>query len=153
MAPSLLNGDGSGDSIYLSGSARKSYSMLAETHKALEKLLQLANNQLPSECIELITAAEFTTSNPGTPDFPCPVKETEAAGALKAVEAGVAAAIANLRLGEQKRKIVVDLERASCFLFSAYVAAVGGYEKGNPKSRALLKGEQPVGSVFARQLD
>jgi len=147
MAPSLLNGDGSGHSVYLNGSARKTYSMLAETQKALEKLVQVAGSQLPSECKELLASAEFRTSNTGTPDFPCPFKETEAAGALKAVEAAVATAIANVRLGHQKRKIVVDLERASCFLFSTYVATVGGYDKGNPKSKALLKRKQRTDSV------
>jgi hypothetical protein len=115
--------------------------MLRETRKALEKVLQVAKDQIPSECRELITGAEFTTSNTGTPDFPCPFKETEATGALKAVEAGIATAIANLRYGEQPRKTTVDLERASCYLFSTYVATVGGYDKGNPKSKAFLKGK------------
>lgn len=127
------------------------YSMLQETQKALERLLQVAKCQIPSECKELITGTTFTTANTGTPDFPCPFKETEATGALKAVEAGIATAIANLRYGEQPRKAVVDLERASCFLFSTYVATVGGYDKGNPKSRSLLKGiEDKYPSQFWR---
>jgi hypothetical protein len=68
------------------------------------------------------------------------LKENEATGALKAVEAGIASAIADLALGKQERRATVDLERASCFLFSTYLATIGGYDKGNPKSKALLKG-------------
>ena len=114
--------------------------MLGETQSALDILLEAAKDQIPPECRQAIKRVSLTTANTGTPVFPCPFKETEATGALKAVEAGVASAIANLALGQQERKATVDLERASCFLFSTYLATVGGYDKGNPKSKALLKG-------------
>jgi len=120
-------------------STSRRYSMRKETRRALRKLLQLAKGQIPLECRQLIADVSFTSSNAGVPTFPCPLKETEAAGALKAIEGGIAAAIANLRYGARARNITVDLERTSCFLFSTYVATVGGYDKGNPKSRTLLK--------------
>lgn len=114
--------------------------MLRETQRALEILLKAAKSEIPSECVPLVKSVQFSTENTGIPDFPCPFKETEATGALKAVEAGVASAIAGLALGKKERKAVVDLERASCFLFSTYLATVGGFDKANPMAKTLLKG-------------
>ncbi|OCL08686.1 alpha-methylacyl-CoA racemase [Glonium stellatum] len=113
--------------------------MLDETRNSLQVLLQLAKGQIPQECYPLITSVDFTTANTGSPYFPSPFKQTEATSALKAVEAGVAAAIADLAYGEQKRKMVVDLERASAFLFSTYLATVGGMNKAHPNVKTLLK--------------
>jgi len=118
------------------------YSMYEETRKALETLLSLAESQIPSECVDLIKDVEFMTANTGSPYFPCPFKETEAQSALKAVEAGIAASIANVRYErQQKRKSKVDLERASCFLFSSYIVTVDGMNKHHPNIRSKLKGE------------
>jgi hypothetical protein len=122
-----------------SNNGTASYSMLEETKKAVETLLKLAKCQIPHECQQAIRDVKFTTANTGTPDFPCPFKETEAAGALKAVEAGIASSIADLALGPEKRKATVDLERASAFLFSTYLATIGGLDKGKPESKKLLK--------------
>ena len=119
------------------------YSVLAETEKALESLLRAAKCQIPTELRPRIQRVKFTHAHTGIPDFPVPLKENEATGALKAVEAGVASAIADLALGEQDREATVNLERASCFLFSTYLATVGGYDKGNPISKTLLKGTAP----------
>ena len=119
-----------------------SYSVLSETQSALASLLRAAKSQIPPEITSKIQAVEFTNAHTGVPDFPVPLKENEATSALKAVEAGLASAVADLALGEQEtqRRAVVDLERASCFLFSTYLATVGGFDKGNPKAKALLKG-------------
>lgn len=73
--------------------------------------------------------------------LPCPFKETEATSALKAVEACVAAAIADLRFSSKRRKIDVDTERATCFLFSAYLSTVDGMDKANPNVLSRLKGQ------------
>lgn len=121
------------------GNSSVSYSMVDETHAALEKLTSLASSQLPPECLELIRNVAFTTQNTGTPYFPCPLKETEAAAALKAVEASVAAAIANHAYGEQSRKAVIDLERASSFMFSTYLCTLDGMNKQHPKVKSVLK--------------
>lgn len=116
------------------------YSMLEETEKTLETLLQLAKDQIPQECRRLIADATFETANTGSPYFPCPFKETEAMSALKAVEAGIAASIANLIEGERDRRLVVNLERASAFVFSAYLSTIGGMSKGNKAVTSVLKG-------------
>lgn len=115
------------------------YSMLDETRKSLQLLLRLAKGQIPQECYALITNVDFSIANTGSPYFPSPFKQTEAISALKAVEAGVAAGIADLAYGERKRKIVVDWERASAFLFSTYLATVGGMNKAHPNVKTLLK--------------
>ncbi|KAF1979420.1 alpha-methylacyl-CoA racemase [Bimuria novae-zelandiae CBS 107.79] len=114
--------------------------LLDGTQAALRHLLERARAQLPEECLPHVARAHFSTANTGSPYFPSPLKQTEAISALKAVEAGVASAIADLRndtvLG---RRINVDLERASAFLFSTYLATVGGFDKAHPKVKKFLK--------------
>ena len=115
------------------------YSMLAETGKSLERLLDLCKSQLPPESQDLIRSVSFTAKSASSPYFPCPLKETEAVSALKAVEGGLAAHIWELRSGQRSSKIVVDLEKATCFLFSAYIATIGGLHKGDPGVKAKVK--------------
>lgn len=130
------------------GHSKDTYSMEAETRKSLGSLLQLAKTQIPAECRDIIEKrTTFTTANTGSPYFPCPFKETEATSALKAVEAGMAAAIADLVYGEKERKITVDLDRASSFLFSAYLSTVDGMNKAHPKVKSILKGMCICGGV------
>lgn len=116
------------------------YDLLDGTKAALEQLLVKAKDNLPGECIPHISRVHFSTANTGSPYFPSPLKQTEAITALKAVEAGVASAIADLRDGPETRSIDVDLERATAFLFSTYLATVGGMDKAHPKVKKLLKG-------------
>lgn len=116
------------------------YTLLDGTRKALRHLLTRANGQIPQECLSRIANVNFSTANTGSPYFPCPLKQTEAISALKAVEAGVAATIADLGSASTERGINVDLERASAFLFSTYLATVGGMDKAHPKVKKLLKG-------------
>ncbi len=73
--------------------------------------------------------------------FPCPLKELEAVAALKALEACLAAAIADQRYGREQRHIEVDMDRAACFLMSAYLCTVDGMEKGHPGVQRKLPGE------------
>jgi hypothetical protein len=58
------------------------------------------------------------------------------------VEASVVAALADLRFphNEQKRRIEIDLERTATFLFSTYIATIGGLGKQDPKVKSKLKG-------------
>jgi hypothetical protein len=72
--------------------------------------------------------------------FPIPFKETETASALKAIEGTVACALADLKYGNQDREVRVDLEKATCFLFQAYLATVDGLGKLDKGVRAKLKG-------------
>jgi len=115
-------------------------SLLTGTRIALKKLLAKAKDNLPEESLAHIANVNFTTANTGSPYFPSPLKQTEAISALKAVEAGVASAIADLQHGQIARNITVDLERATAFLFSTYLATVGGFDKSHPKAKTLLKG-------------
>lgn len=114
--------------------------LLSGTRSALEQLLTKAKDNLPEECLSHAARVDFSTANTGSPYFPSPLKQTEAISALKAVEAGVAAAIADLREGLKTPTITVDLERATAFLFSTYLSTVGGMDKFNPKVKTLLKG-------------
>jgi hypothetical protein len=114
--------------------------ILSGTRLALEQLLAKAKEHLPEECLSHVAKVNFSTANTGSPYFPSPLKQTEAISALKAVEAGVASAIADLRKGPKAIKINVDLERATAFLFSTYLATVGGMDKPNPRVKKLLKG-------------
>jgi hypothetical protein len=123
------------------GHANNVYTLLEGTRSALEQLLARAKENLPEECLSHISKVHFSTANTGSPYFPSPLKQTEAISALKAVEAGVASAIADLSNGPMPRKIDVDLERATAFLFSTYLATVGGMDKADPKVKKLLKGE------------
>jgi hypothetical protein len=116
------------------------YTLLNGTRTALEQLIAKAKENLPEECLPHISRIHFSTANTGSPYFPSPLKQTEAITALKAVEAGVASAIADLQHGAKARSIDVDLERATAFLFSTYLATVGGMDKANPMVKKLLKG-------------
>jgi hypothetical protein len=118
------------------------YNLLDGTKAALEQLLAKAKDNLPQEALPHISRIHFSTANTGSPYFPSPFKQTEAISALKAVEAGVAASIADLKDGSTPRKIDVDLERATAFLFSTYLATVGGMDKAHPKVKTLLKGKR-----------
>ncbi|KAI9654485.1 MAG: hypothetical protein M1821_006575 [Bathelium mastoideum] len=113
--------------------------MLVETKKCLDVLLGLCESQLPSESLDLIRNVFFTTKSGLTPYFPCPLKETEAVSALKAVEGGLAAQIWRFRTGQTSGKITVGLEKSTCFLFSAYIATLDGLSKGDPAVKAKLK--------------
>jgi len=124
----------------VSGDAPQSNALLAGTRSALQQLLDKAEDHLPAESLSHINRVQFTTANTGSPYFPSPLKQTEAISALKAVEAGVASAIADLKDASSVRKINVDLERATAFLFSTYLATVGGMDKAHPKVKKLLKG-------------
>ncbi|KAI9685799.1 MAG: hypothetical protein M1820_010738 [Bogoriella megaspora] len=116
-----------------------SYSMLSETHRSLDYLLELAGEQIPHKIRNGIHNVHFSSKPNASPYFPCPLKETEAVSALKAVEGGVAAGIWELRSSNKPDSVSVDLERAACFLFSAYISTVDGLSKGDPAVKAKLK--------------
>ncbi|KAF2125812.1 alpha-methylacyl-CoA racemase [Dothidotthia symphoricarpi CBS 119687] len=115
------------------------YTLLDGARSALEQLLVKAKEHLPTECLSHVAKVGFSTANTGSPYFPSPLKQTEAISALKAVESGIASAIADLSDGPKTRDINVDMERATAFLFSTYLATVGGLDKSNPKVKKLLK--------------
>jgi len=117
------------------------YSVRDGCRRALQRLLQLAGQQLPGEVREHVKDVAFSTpKGRNVVHLPCPFQETEATSALKAVEACVAAAMADLRFSSKRRKIDVDTERATCFLFSAYLSTVDSMDKANPNVKSRLKG-------------
>ncbi len=122
---------------------RSPYSVLEGSRKATEALQNLVADQLLPEFVEQLNDVTLTTATDGTQIyFPCPFKETEATVALKSVEASIVAAFANLRYpnGGQRRKIEVDLEQTATFLFSTYIATIGGLGKQDPNVKSKLKG-------------
>lgn len=129
------------DGGYTNG-VRSPYSVLEGSKKATKALQDLVADQLLPEFAEHLKDVTLTTATDGTQIyFPCPFKETEATVALKSVEASVVAALANLRYpnGERTRKIEVDLEQTATFLFSTYIATIGGLGKQDPNVKAKLK--------------
>ncbi|EMR89520.1 hypothetical protein ACHAPC_000895 [Botrytis cinerea] len=116
------------------------YSVINGSQEATRTLQQLVSSELPSEVLKHLEKVTYTTATDGTQIyFPCPFKETEATVALKSVEASVVAAIADLRYGEQKRKIEINLEQTATFLFSTYIATIAGMNKQHPDVKSKLK--------------
>jgi hypothetical protein len=166
MTPFLgtINGYANGTFTYPSRTTTSSTAngtantLLDGTQAALKHLLDRVSAQLPPECLPHVARTHFSTANTGSPYFPSPLKQTEAISALKAVEAGLAASIANLaNTPVHNRQIDVDLERASAFLFSTYLATVDGLDKANPKVKKYLKGNpftnhlpQPIETNLSR---
>ncbi|KMP01235.1 CAIB/BAIF family protein enzyme [Coccidioides immitis RMSCC 2394] len=115
------------------------YSPLHETQRVFDLLCGLKDELcLPSDT-EAIAKDVVFTSEKDTVYFPIPLKETETSSALKGIEALVAASLANLKYGTRARKIDINLEHATCFLFQAYVSTIDGlgkYDEGsNPYRR------------------
>ncbi|KAF7949210.1 hypothetical protein EAE96_008377 [Botrytis aclada] len=116
------------------------YSVITGSEEATRTLQQLVSGELPSEVLKHLEDVTYTTATDGTQIyFPCPFKETEATVALKSVEASVVAAIADLRYGERKRRIEINLEQTATFLFSTYIATIAGLNKQHPEVKSKLK--------------
>ena len=116
------------------------YSIIDGAQKATTELQKIAGDQLPPEVLKHVQDVQLTTATDGTQIyFPCPFKETEAAVALKSIEASAVAAIADIRYGEQRRKIEINLERTATFLFSTYIATIAGLGKQDPNVKSKLK--------------
>lgn len=121
------------------------YSSMAESSRVLDLLFTLVDGvSLPREAWAKRADIDFVASR-DQPYFPVPFKETEVAAALKAVEAAVAALLADQADGEQtSRKITVNLEKTTAFLFQAYLAKIGGLGKLDAGVGKLLKGRMPT---------
>ena len=116
------------------------YSVVRGVKQAIGALSEAAGHQIPAEINKHIKDVLLTNATDGSRvSFPCPLKEAEAIVALKTVEASAVAAIADIRFGAKERKIEVNLERAECFLFSAYLATIGGLWKQDPEVKSKLK--------------
>lgn len=119
------------------------YSLQDGAACALKDLLNRTRHEIPDEVIAKTHEVKFhSIEGDGRISTPCPFKETEAVSALKAVEAASVAAIADLRYGAESRKITIDLERAICFLFAAYICEIDGMNKAHPDVKSKLIGNR-----------
>jgi hypothetical protein len=117
-----------------------SYSPVQEARRIYDLLCDQAEQLgLPPNTSQIAKNVKIE-SNYNRVYFPIPFKETETASALKAIEGTVACALADLKYGNQDREVRVDLEKATCFLFQAYLATVDGLGKLDKGVRAKLKG-------------
>ncbi|UNI17585.1 hypothetical protein JDV02_003917 [Purpureocillium takamizusanense] len=117
------------------------YSSIAETSRIFDLVLSLVDPlSLPAGTRAKRADVVFTGAR-DQPYFFIPFKETETAAALKAVEGCVASLLADVKSGggEARRRITVDQERTTAFLFQAYLARVGGLGKLDKEVRSLLK--------------
>ena len=126
----------------------QAYSSRQEASRIFDLLISSVDaTALPLEAIAKKTDVEFMSER-DLPYFPIPFKETETAAALKAVEGCLAAILAATKENSpSKRKIHVNLEKTTAFLFQAYLARVGGLGKLDKDVRALLKGAVSMDST------
>ncbi|RHZ56914.1 CAIB/BAIF family enzyme [Aspergillus thermomutatus] len=119
--------------------ADNSYSPIQEAGRIFSYLCDQAERlSLPSQIVEKKDAVLFSSSHDEI-YYPIPFKETETLAALKGVEGVVAGAIADLRFGEQKRNVKINLEKATAFGCQAYMAKVDGLSKLDPAVKSKLK--------------
>jgi hypothetical protein len=117
------------------------YSPVTEAQRIFQLLCQRADRLgLPASILDIKDSVRIE-SDYDRVYFPIPLKETETAAALKAVEGAVASALAELKYGKADRIVKVDLERATCFLFQAYLATVDGLGKLDKGVKSKLKGD------------
>lgn len=121
------------------------FSSTQEAERILEALSsRFAQDEtsLPKVAIDKLKDVAFKSSR-NLPYFPIPLKETETAAALKAIEGAVASCLVDLREGSTKdRSISIDLEKTTAFLFQTYLTTVGGYGKLQPEAKRFLKGKE-----------
>lgn len=119
------------------------YSVTEGAAAALKTLLAATHRQLPSDFIGHLQDVSFVSPSTAAPDgvfFPCPLREQEAAAAIKALEACAAAAIADLRYGAKARAVEVDLTKTACFLISAYMSTIDGMDKTHEGVKSKIPG-------------
>jgi hypothetical protein len=123
------------------------YSSKLESSCILSLLHELFDPvSLPPEVKGVAKDVAFTADH-DLPYFPIPFKETETTAALKAVEGSVASLLARKRGRDdanKDRKVTVNMEKTTAFLFQAYLATVGGLGKLDKGVKNLLKGTDPL---------
>ncbi|KAL5095400.1 hypothetical protein Trisim1_000177 [Trichoderma cf. simile WF8] len=125
----------------MNGTSIHTYSSKKEALTILQYLCnQFDPISLPAGVASRAEYVQFVAER-DQPYFPIPFKETETTAALKAIEASVASLLADTRQEGQvpERKITVDLEKTTAFLFQAYLARVGGYGKLDKGVKSMLK--------------
>ncbi|KAH0530224.1 hypothetical protein TsFJ059_004875 [Trichoderma semiorbis] len=125
----------------MNGTSIHTYSSKKETLTILQYLCnQFDPISLPAGVASRAAYVQFVAER-DQPYFPIPFKETETTAALKAIEASVASLLADTRQEGQvpERRILIDLEKTTAFLFQAYLARVGGYGKLDKGVKSMLK--------------
>jgi hypothetical protein len=122
---------------------QESYSSLEEAKKILSNLLESDTSpSIPPQAAKISADVRFIAAR-DFPYLPIPFKETETIAALKAIEGGIANALASVRYGlSNPPSLTINLEKATAFLFQAYLATVGGHGKLDPQVKQLLKGKR-----------
>lgn len=94
------------------------YSTITGAEIALEHLLsQPEALALPIPAVAADYARKTKFTGRSEVFLPCVMKEVEASAGLKAVEAGIAAAIGELRYGWKEENIEISMEQSGAFLF------------------------------------
>ena len=124
---------------------KASYSVTKGASAALGALLDKCRTELPQGALDNINLdeVEFITSL-GEGDavlFPCPLKQQDAVGAIKALEACMAKALAQLQDSDRQGCISVDMMKVACFISSAYITTVNSYSKADGEVRRYLPGK------------
>ncbi|KAI0128611.1 CoA-transferase family III [Xylariales sp. AK1849] len=116
------------------------YSVISGACVALDALASACGLELPHKIKEHIENVQFSapSASGDTICFPCPLKEQDSSSALKALEGCAAAAVADLRFGQQGRNVHVDVGKVTCFLMSAYLITLDGMGKSHPKIKYRL---------------
>ena len=117
------------------------YSVKEGALTALNSLLQKCSSELPEDVRKGIKAdgVKFENSSKGdTVLFPCPLKQQDTVSAIKGLEALMISVLANHRFGQLPRTISVDLMKVACFMSSAYITTLNGFNKASKEVRELL---------------
>jgi len=134
------------------------HSVTEEAYQALDQLVASCG-ELPDDFLVHRQNVVFSTQGlkTDTVHFPCPLREQEAMLAIKAVEACAAAAIADLkanRAGTRQhshgRQIMVDADKTSCFLMSAYLTTVDNMGKQHVDVMSKVPGMSPKIALASR---
>ncbi|MBE3049277.1 hypothetical protein IMZ48_43615 [Candidatus Bathyarchaeota archaeon] len=122
------------------------YSVKKGASEALGKLLEVSHPQLPEGFQASINDVEFKSEfdKGDVVLFPCPLKQQEAVGAIKGLEAIMASALAKHRYGKKPGAISVDMMKVACFISSAYITTVDGFTKAEPDVKKYLPGKLPT---------
>ena len=117
---------------------QRKYSPVVEACRIFNLLTDKSGLRLPPTLIR----RENVSFNSDLDDvyFPIPLKETETAAALKAIEASLISEIADLRYGgDHQRVININLDKVACFMLSGYLATVNGLGKLDPQVKKIIK--------------
>ena len=136
---------------------------------ALDMLLAVCGNQLPSEAAAYRKMVQFTCPTVDMVYFPVPNKSQEAVAAIKSLEGCMVAAIADLpplstttlrknaslstststpTTKMARRHISIDMDKVATFLMSAYAVTIDGMNKSNPGVKGKIKGKVVYKHVF-----